>query len=95
MDDRWTFPEEPHYDMDFAAIKFVAVHGTERQVCAISTAAINDQFRTEDTPEAAMRNYREHADWVHGVAIKLIEQREPHHKGFYLITSQIAQMFGR
>lgn len=49
MEDRWTFPEEPHYDMDFAAIKFVAECGTKRHVCAISTAAINNQFRTEDT----------------------------------------------
>jgi hypothetical protein len=33
MADKWTFPEEPHYDVDFVAVKFVAACGTERTVC--------------------------------------------------------------
>lgn len=94
QDPSWTFPEEPWFDMDYMAVKFNAFRGSERHVCAISTIAINDHFMTADTREAAMQNYREHSDWVHGIAMRLIEQGDPHPNGFYLITSQVAQQFG-
>ena len=94
-DQIWAFPEDPWFDLDFMAIKFAAVRGEDRHVCAISTAAINDKFMTADTREAAMKNYRDHADWVHKIAIRLIEQGQPHPKGFYLITSQVAQQLER
>jgi hypothetical protein len=90
----WTFTEDPWFDQDFSAVKFAAVRGPERVVCAISRIAINDRFHTEDTREAAIRNYHEHSDWVHSTAIRLIERGRPHQNGFYLITSQVAQEFG-
>jgi Protein of unknown function (DUF1488) len=90
----WSFPEEPWFDQDFAAVKFAAVRGTERVVCAISQIAINDQFHTQDSPEDAMHNYRAHSDWVRAIAIRLIELGQPHPNGFYLITSKVVKELG-
>lgn len=90
----WTFPEEPWKDVGLHAVKFVVIRNGERYVCAISSAALNDKFRTEDTLGAALENYRAHADWVHGIAIRLIETNLPNHPDGYFIDSALAKRMG-
>lgn len=88
--EEWTFPEEPWTDVSLHAIKFVAMRNGERLVCAISSAAINDRFRTDDTLVAALENYRTHTDWVHSIAIRLIQENPPNHPDGYFIDSDVA-----
>lgn len=88
--EEWVFPGEPWSDARLYAIKFIVLHKDERHVCAISSAAINDRFRTEDTLVAALENYRTHTDWVHSIAIRLIQENPPNHPDGYFIDSNIA-----
>lgn len=90
--DKWDF-EEPWWDSDYRAIKFAAEKAGNRYICAISQIALNDYFRTEDTKEAAFANYYKHADMVHSVAIKLIQQDQPNERGVYFIASEVCNKF--
>lgn len=90
----WTFPEEPWYEMGYSVVKFVAICGENRYVCAISTSAINDALRTADTCEAALENYKANPGPWHAAGVHLIQNGLIHPAGFYLITSEVAREFG-
>ncbi len=92
--DEWSFGEEPWWDAEYRAIKFVAeTAGGKRYTCAISDTALNDYFQTEDTREAALANYREHLDMVHSLAVRLIREDIQNDQGVFLITSKTCRKY--
>lgn len=89
--DQWEFIKEPWWDAEYQAIKFAAEKAGVHRICAISQAALNDYFQTEDTMEAALANYHAHLSMVHSLAVKLIQEGTPNDQNVFFITSDICQ----
>jgi hypothetical protein len=87
--DEWDFKEAPWWDGHYEAIKFTAVKAGVRHICAISQITLNDYFETPDTQEDAFKNYHEHADMVHSLAVRVIEERAQNEQGIFFITSDL------
>lgn len=89
----WVFHENPWWAPEYQAVKFVADNDGVRHICAISRTALNDYFKTEDTSEAALNNYSAHAEMVHSLAVRLIEEGILKNNGCVFITLDMCKKY--
>ncbi len=69
-------------------LMFDGVLDGERFVFAISQVALNDFYRTADTPDDAVNNYLNNSGAVEGVAVQFAREFEPNREvPHYLISS--------
>lgn len=97
LSSNWVFSEPewiPPDNTPDSIIMFVASCGSLQFYCGITQGTINNYFQAaEDTREIAMHIYKEHADRIHTVAVKLIKHGTVYINGLYLITSDLAYYY--
>jgi len=71
----WEFSGAPWWDDANQAMKFNLKRAGSYRTCAISQVALNDYFKTEDSKDAAVKNYQKHSNQVRLLAIRLIQDQ--------------------
>jgi len=83
----WDFSGTPWWDDVHQAMKFNLKRAGSYRTCAISQVALNNYFKTENSKDAAIKNYQKHSSRVRLLAIQLIQDNLPNEEGIFFITS--------
>lgn len=86
-EDTWQLAGKPWWDDSVSAMKFSLERDGQTYLCAISQVALTDHFETDDSKQAAIKNYHDHSEEVHLVAIRLIQNGQHNEHGVFFITS--------
>jgi hypothetical protein len=69
------------------AIKFNLRKAGSYRTCAISQVALNDHFKTENSKDAAVKNFQKHSSQVRLLAVQLIQDCLQNEEGIFFIRS--------
>lgn len=85
------FDEDYRWDGSLRAVRLCADHGKQRLCFAFDGAAINDHFRTEDSRDAAMRNFEVNRPWFEGLVTNIVDGGYPpdEHGNYFIVTTTI------
>lgn len=87
----WELSGASWWDDANQAIKFNLRNAGGYRTCAISQVALNDYFKTENSKDAAIRNFQKHSSQVRLLAIRLIKDCLQNEEGVFFITSEICK----
>lgn len=87
----WELSGASWWDDANQAIKFNLRKAGSYRTCAISQVALNDYYKTENSKDAAVKNYQKHSSQVRLLAIRLIQDCLPNEEGVFFITSEICR----
>jgi len=87
----WEFSGASWWDDVNQAIKFNLRKAGSYRTCAISQVALNDYFKTENSKDAAVKNFQKHSSQVRLLAIRLIQDCLQNEEGVFFITSEICK----
>lgn len=88
------FDEEFLWDGSLWAVRLIADQGKHRLRFVFDGAAINDYYRTEDSRDAAMRNFEENRPWFESVATSLVSEGHlPDERGLYFVVLDTLHRF--
>ena len=83
----WEFSGASWWDDTNQAIKFNLRKAGSYRTCAISQIALNDYYKTENSKDAAIKNFQKHSSQVRLLAIQLIQDCLPNEEGIFFIAS--------
>lgn len=83
----WEFSGTSWWDDANQAIKFNLRKAGSYRTCAISQIALNDYYKTENSKDAAIKNFQKHSSQVRLLAIQLIQDCLPNEEGIFFIAS--------
>lgn len=83
----WEFSGASWWDDANQAIKFNLRKAGSYRTCAISQIALNDYYKTENSKDAAIKNFQKHSSQVRLLAIQLIQDCLPNEEGIFFIAS--------
>jgi len=69
----WKFGGAPWWDDTDQSMKFNLKRAGSYRTCTISQAVLNDYFKTENSKDAAVKNYLKHSSQIRLLAIRLIK----------------------
>lgn len=87
--DTFKFKDDRWWDDSYSAMRFFLEKDGITYSCAISQIVLNDHFKTEDSREAAIKNFNDQSDVVRLLAVRLIESELHDKHGVFFITSNI------
>lgn len=91
----WNFDQSQYWwDVASRSVHFDGVCDGKTYVFAISDVALNDYYKTADTKDNALSNYKHHIEEIENLAARFASEVKasgdaPH----YFITSQVFQMY--
>lgn len=85
----WELSGASWWDDTNQAIKFNLRNAGSYRTCAISQIALNDYFKTENSKEAAIKNFQKNSSQVRLLALPLIQDSLQNEEGVFFITSEI------
>ena len=83
----WEFSGASWWDDVNQAIKFNLRKAGSYRTCAISQVALNDHFKTENSKDAAVKNFQKHSSQVRLLAVQLIQDCLQNEEGIFFIRS--------
>ncbi len=83
----WEFSGASWWDDVNQAIKFNLRKAGSYRTCAISQVALNDHFKTENSKDAAIKNFQKHSSQVRLLAVQLIQDCLQNEEGIFSIRS--------
>jgi len=83
----WELSGASWWDDTNQAIKFNLRNAGAHRTCAISQVALNNYFKTENSKDAAIRNFQKHSSQVRLLAVQLIKDCLPNEEGVFFITT--------
>lgn len=90
------FDENFRWEGSHLAVRLCADQGKKRICFDFDGSAINDYFHTEDSRDAAMRNFEENRPWFESVAKSLISSgHQPNEYGFYFVVLDTLHRYRR
>lgn len=87
----WELSGASWWDDANQAIKFNLRNAGGYCTCAISQVALNDYYKTENSKDAAIKNFQKHSSQVRLLAIRLIQDCLQNEEGVFFITSEICR----
>lgn len=87
----WELSGASWWDDANQAIKFNLRKAGSYHTCAISQVALNYYFKTENSKDAAVKNFQKHSSQVRLLAIQLIQDCLQNEEGVFFITLEICK----